>query len=282
MIADPYTQLVAHVFAHVRLSGPGDLFDPDWVAQTRALPDSDRLVEDAALLGRLWADGDAGVRVMHALLDLHTDSPAFLATTGRPLAELDAADVASARALNRLRSSPHAELVHATLSLQARAFMAWWQTRRPEFERLAASVRRQLERVAQHVPTLADHRVEIVAALGVHGRASPERILVGRGDPTRLAILAAHEACVLAHPELDYVAGEWLALVALAHALRSSPPKLRAAHDDWLATLELGPLLDALGPSPELDALRPRARGRAALLLNRRPEPPGLPRPPGA
>jgi hypothetical protein len=249
-VAEDYTQLVFHVLAHVRLDGPGSTFDRRYLAWARARlepADLEVLEHDASLLSRLWNADVRRYDQLHRLCDLHADLASARACADRSLAELRADEVADPPLLEHLRELEGAELIHATLALVEPRFTAVICELRPALAQARREVGVWLERLARWCPGLASVRVELVWALGMHGRALPGRILVGAPaawngcSPARAAVLAAHEFMV-AQGSGDYVADEWAALRGLADALREAEPELRAAHREWLASLELGPL----------------------------------------
>lgn len=253
MIADEFTQLVFHAFAHAPLRGPGNVYDPRYVAWATGRCDADdqrSLLHDAGLLAQLW-NGDPRHDALHRLCELHAGIREFSSCSSRSLAELSASEVAAPELLACLRELPGAELLHATLALVAPGFMRMWTEFAPTLEHADTSVRAWIERLDRHCPGLADARVELVWALGLHGRALSQRILVGAPadwngcTPARQAVLAAHEHAVVRFGGRDYVADEWAALTGLAHQLRNAESELRDAHSEWLASLELSPLLAA-------------------------------------
>jgi hypothetical protein len=90
----------------------------------------------------------------------------------------------------------------------------------------------------------------LVWALGVHGRAFPDRILIGAPSAwsgcsaARQAVLATHEHCVRSSRADGYLGSEWDALVRLARAMQhANEPELRDAHALWLAELDLDALV---------------------------------------
>lgn len=245
--AEGYTQLVVHLLAHVPLTGPGNLFDARYVALvTGRIGSEDRaLIEhDASLIARAWA-ADPRVDALHALVELHHDLDAFRRTSTRALAELRDDEVAAPGLLARLRELPIGELVHATLALLDADFA---RMRRELVDAALARAIDELQpwlaRLHVHVPELDAVPIELVFAMGPHGRALPGRILVGAPadwnglDPRDAALQAAHEALVGAC-ELDgYVAQERWALHALGERLTAAAPDLRAGHARWLAGLD--------------------------------------------
>jgi hypothetical protein len=274
MIADEFTQLVFHVFAHVPLRGPGDVHDRRYVAWAAGVfeaADRELLAHDAALLARLWNE-DRRYEVLHGFCDLHASFAEFLKCSERPLSELRPDEVADAELLVRLRELPGAELLHATLALLAPSFTRVFAGLKATLEQAGASVSEWLGRLQ-----LAEVRVELVWALGLHGRALPQRILVGAPadwnacSPARQAVLAAHEHTVAGVAMGNYVDDEWAALTELAYRLRDADPELRDAHRDWLASLDLAPLLAAVVARNALSAAEAEAIdadrfGRAVLL----------------
>jgi hypothetical protein len=262
VIADAFTQLVFHALAHARLHGPGNIYDPRylaWAAERFAERDAQVLGADAALLARLWA-ADPRYDRLHRYCELHRDWAGFLASADRSLAELHPTDVGDARLLASIRELDGAELLHATLALIGPSFARVLAELRPVLERAAIEVRGWIDRLTVPCPGLVDARVELVWALGMHGRGFTSRILVGAPanwnacSPARQAVLAAHEHTVSSIAQGDYVADEWAALTELSLLLRDAERELREAHRAWLASLELAPLIHAAVARGYLDA----------------------------
>lgn len=248
--ADGFTQLVAHLFAHVPLAGPGNLADPryvEWASEQIEADDRTRLEHDAALLARLWAD-DPRLDVLHGLCELHGDLDGFRATATRSLAELRSDEVRDPELLEDLRSLDAAEFVHASLSAMVDGFAALLDEIAGALVIARARVLPWLERMVARVPELDAVPIELVWAMGEHGRALPNRILVGapakwnRIDPARVSVLAAHEALVRACESDEYVVGERWAITQLRDRMRRADAELRAAHAAWLGSLDLSAL----------------------------------------
>jgi hypothetical protein len=72
-------------------------------------------------------------------------------------------------------------------------------------------------------------------------------------------VLAAHEHTVAGVATGDYVDDEWTALTELAYRLRNADEELRDAHRDWLASLDLAPLLAAVVARNALSAAEAEA-----------------------
>ena len=270
MIADEFTQLVFHVLAHAPLRGPGDVHDRRyvaWASERFAASDQQLLVHDAGLLARLWND-DARYDALHRLCDLHAGLAELLACSERSLAELRPREVADPTLLATLRELPGAELLHTTLALLAPGFARAFAELGPTLERADADVRAWIDRLGEHCAGLAQTRVELVWALGLHGRALANRILVGAPaqwngcTPARQAVLAAHEHTVAQISAGDYIADELTALTELAYQLRGADPQLRDAHREWLASLDLSPLLRAVVARGQLAAVEAEALDR--------------------
>lgn len=262
MIADEFTQLVFHVFAHLRLAGPGDIHDPRyvaWAAERFDGADLELLAHDADLLARLW-NADSRYDTLHRLCELHADLAGLRACAARPLAELAPEELADPELLVVLRELPGAELIHATLALLAPGFARVFAELGCTLGRASVEVRTWIERIDLACPGLAAARIELVWALGMHGRAGSKRILIGAPakwngcSPARQAVLAAHEHTVARVSVGDYVADEWSALTSLADRLREADPIVREAHREWLASLNLAPLLADVVARGELDA----------------------------
>jgi hypothetical protein len=274
-----FTQLVYHVLAHAPLRGPGNVYDRRyvaWAAERFDPADQQLLVHDAALLARSW-NGDARYDALHRFCELHAGLAEFRACSARSLSELHASEVADPELLEVLRELPGAELLHATLALLAPGFTRVLTQLEPTLEQASVSVRAWIDRLDECCLGLAGARVELVWALGVHGRALADRILVGApadwngSAPARQAVLAAHEFTVARVSTNDYVADEWAALTELAYQLREADPQLRDAHRAWLASLNLSPLLTAALArgyltASDADALEHDAASRADRL----------------
>lgn len=259
VVADGFAQLVAHVFAHVALDQqPGNLHDGRYVAwaRERSTADARGLLEhDASLLGEHWR-GDRRLDVLHGSFELQRDLSAFRRTATRTLAELDVHDVHSPKLLALLRDceiAPVAELLHTTLALLVDEFESLLGGLAPQLASACEQIEPLVDRLSAIVPGFEHARVELVWALGVHGRAFPERILIGAPaawsgcSAGRQAVLAAHEHCVRASDAKDYLGSEWDALVRLAGALQhGNDPELREAHARWLAELDLDALLEGV------------------------------------
>jgi hypothetical protein len=257
-LADGFAQLVGHVLAHVALEQPGNLHDPRYVAWAREHVPADAratLEHDAALIAARWRV-DRRLDVLHGMFELQRDLDEFRRTAARSLAELDACDVRSPELLAALRDeaiAPVAELLHTTLALLVDDVAAMLAGLAPRLEHARACAAPLLHRLDQLVPGFEQARVELVWALGVHGRAFPDRILVGVPadwsgcSAARQAVLAAHEHVVRSSLAADYLGGEWDALTSLARLLlRVEDAELRDAHSRWLAELDLDPLLDGV------------------------------------
>lgn len=276
-VADAFTQLAVHVLAHVPRSGPADLHDAGHIAASARLFSpraSALLAEDAATLAALWR-ADPSLDALDGLPELHASLHSFRRTATRPLASVQADEVAAPpllRALQRL--GPAGELVHASLALLADEFAAVFNTEiEPIVRRGQDELRPWLTRLYAQIPGLADARIELVWALGPRGRAMPTRILIGcpghLTDAATPAIVAAHEYAVCTSGQVDHVHAEWSALVRLARSFKkTAPDPLRDAHARWLAGLDLADLLTAArdaGLVEHLDMQDDRARTLAAL-----------------
>lgn len=284
VVADRFAQLVAHVFAHVALDGqPGNLHDARYVAwaRERITTDARGLLEhDATLIGERWRS-DRRLDVLHGVFELQRDVDEFRRTCARTLTELDAHEVRSPTLLALLRDpaiAPVAELLHTTLALLVDEFALVLAGLAPQLESARAQVAPLVDRLAAIVPGLEHARIELVWALGVHGRAFSDRILVGAPtawsgcSAARQAVLAAHEHCVRASLAADYLDSEWHALVRLARAMHhADDPELRDAHARWLAELDLDELLSGVVARgwlahDEAGGLLDDPRGRAGRL----------------
>ncbi len=244
--ADGFTQFVTHLFAHVRLAGPGNLADPRYVAWVgERLGEADRamLDHDASLLARMWA-ADPRMDVLHGLCELHADLGGFRATANRSLGQLDSTEVGDPALLERLRELAAGEFVHSSLSAMLDGFGQVLAEIDAALERACASVQPWVTRLAVEVPELAGVSIELVWAMGEHGRALPSRILVGavaawnRLTPAQVAVQAAHEALVRSSELDEYLAVERWALAELGSRLARADPELRSAHARWLARLD--------------------------------------------
>ena len=277
VVADSFAQLVAHVLAHVPLDQAGNLYDPRYVAWARRHADAaDRqlLEHDAALLARCWR-ADRSLDLLHGFCQLHRSLAAFERSCSRALTQLQPEQVDDPQLLAALKGAPAAELLYATLALLADRFASTLARLEPQLARACDQMQPFTRRLAEVVPGLAGARVELVWALGMHGRALRGRILVGapstwsRCSPARQAVLAAHEHLVGsagADRTADYYECEWAALTGLAAYMHKADSELRAAHAGWLAELDLSDLTAVLlargrVTPAQIQALSPRGLG---------------------
>ena len=274
-VANGFVQLVTHVLAHVRLDQAGNLYDPRYLAWAR--PKHSRacrviLDQDADLLAQLWAI-DSRVDRIHRFGALHDSLASFRKTGNRELEQLSPGEVADPRLLLELRGFAAAELLHASAALLDEEFEVMLAEVRPEQAKARDAVDQALRPLVATIPTLAEQRIELVWALGVHGRVIGPRVLVGtpaswnRCSPTRQAVLAAHEHLVGRSGEHGYLEAEWSALCKLSVLLTglSAGSPVRSAHASWLAELNLGPILRAAAARGWIDEL-------TAKRMERRPE----------
>ena len=262
-IANDFVQLVAHVLAHLHIPGPGALLDPRYLAWCTPRMDAgtrELLVHDAALISRVWAR-DPRSEALHWSFALHEDLASFRASAARPLAELEPHEVARPALLSRLRALPVAELMHTTLALVEPGLSSLFAELQDDASETCEAVAHTAATIADALPGFAARRIELVWALGMHGRGLEPRILVGapapwnRCSPARQAVLAAHEHCVLGSPHANYIQSEWHALRTLSAALAAHPDAAtRETHQDWLGGLELRELLGACVQAGQLRA----------------------------
>ncbi len=207
-------------------------------------------------------------RTLSWLPRLHRDVDAALRVAAIDLAELDDADVADPHALRALRAIDPVgvEWLRADLALVARAFEATREARDLEraCERLAAALELAPSALRPEV-------VRVDRALGLRGRAYSDGVWVGAPDASErdaetVAVVALHEEAVRRAPG-DYAHREWRALRTLAVGLEGSA--LAPAHAAWLATLDLGSVVDDPGLGLDVGlraALLARPSERAARL----------------
>lgn len=273
-IADDFTQLALHVLAHVPRPAPGDLYDPRHVARAAALHAPlahTRLRDDAALIAAM-----PGLDVLDLLPLLHRSLAAYAPTAARPLADLAPHEVADPAVLRALQETPSGELVHITLALLADEFAANYAAHIVPWCRHAiAAIDPWLTALAEHAPGLAEHPIDLAWPLGPHGRALPDRLLIGSVDPVTdpitPSIVALHEYAVCTSGQVAYTHAEWHALVRAARWCARAPAPLRDAHARWLAGLDLRPLLAAavaadLTTQGRAHALQTAPQARADLL----------------
>lgn len=279
---DDFTDLVLHVLAHMPIAEPGNLHDPRYVAWARAsmpAPEAEWLSEGAAVLGRAWAAG--APPVVHAWPELFDSIEAFYSVAAQELASLRPEQTRAPEVLRAAQRAGGAdlELFHATLGALA-PWYSEWRARiiAPLFRKARFGVSFWVGDVLECMPTLAQTRLELACALGAHGRAFPTRIVVGIPtdwnflDERLPAVLAMHEQMVRESGESDYVEAEWAALIGLAARVAGLSIQMRNAHSNWLASLELGPLLDGLLAEGRIEAQDHQALthdiyGRARQLL---------------
>lgn len=252
-----FTELVLHVLAHVPAGGAGSVHDPRYVAWARGrapIELEQLLYEDAAVLERAWAGGRMPAAV-HAWPELFGSIAELRAQATVELRELAAAQVRAPEVHAWLVASarPELELLHATLCALAPWFAHWRESEvEPALYSGAVEVQAWLEPAVRVLPSLAAARVELSWALGPRGRGLPSRIVVGAPAPWHdldartPVVLAMHEQSVIDSGHDDYLHAEWAALTGLAARMHAAPVTLRQAHAQWVASLELGPLLAPL------------------------------------
>ncbi|MEX1363796.1 MAG: hypothetical protein AB1Z98_11760 [Nannocystaceae bacterium] len=258
------TELVLHVLAHVRLAGPGNIHDPRYVAWVREHASAEHvevLRQTAEPLAAAWRDQTP--MMVHAWPELFETVEALRATAGRTLAELGPDDVAGPgilRELKRLDPAP-VERLHATLQAVASDGAPGHRERaRLELRHAERELRPWWEPAVAVLPSLEASRIELSHVLGARGRVYGERIVVGAPvpwnalDPRVSVLLAMHEQLVRDAGPSSYADGEWAALTGLADRMRDAPHALRRAHAQWLASLELGPLLESIHAAGRIDA----------------------------
>lgn len=253
---DPWRELAFHVLAHVPLRGAGCLFDPAyhrWLT-TIGLDDA-ALVDDGELVARTLA-GANSPSSLHAWPLAFAELDRFRRTTTRALAELaphelDAPVLAGAR-------SPHErtalELLHAAAALALPGFEAAWRRHMaPALAPGCVALARWLTLPAlrMHAPA----RVQLSSVLGPRGRGFDDAVVVGAPAPwhehdlAHAAMMALHEAAVM-RASGDHAARELAALAHLHATLRplaahDGVARVAAAHDRWLATLDLRAIVAA-------------------------------------
>lgn len=280
-LTDDFTGLVLHVLAHVPLSEPGTLYDPRyvaWAAETTPAPEARWLREGVAVWRRAWAEG--APPVVHAWPELFGSIEALRSVATHELGSLRPPQVRAPWVLAQAqaRAGDDLELLHATLCALAPWYARWWvRTLAPRRRETLDPVRRGLDEALSRVPALAGVPVELAWSLGGRGRAFPGRTVVGapagwNGLDARIpAVLAMHEHLVRDEGHGGYLDAEWSALTGLAARMRGASAPMRAAHRQWLATLQLDPLLDGLLAAgrlepPEHERLRHDPEGRASRL----------------
>lgn len=248
-IAGDFTELVAHLWAHVHAPQPGDAYDPRYIEWARvAIGPADDLMHDAAMIGPRWDPA------LHLWSELHADIPVYRATASRALADLDASAVGDARILAALQAidGPVAELVHTTLSLLAPTMQRLFaDVMAPELLSGLQAVNAALAMATDVAPGLAERAVALSWVLGPRGRGMPRRIVVGAPaswndqSPALTAVLALHEHAVVRASATEYVGAEWAALTGNAKSICGASRGLRTAYAQWLGGLDLRALVQA-------------------------------------
>lgn len=267
------TELVFHVLAHVRLGGPGNIHDSRYVAWVREHASAEHVAvlhRAAEQLEPAWRDHTP--MVVHAWPELFDTIEAMRATSGRTLAELGPDDVAGPgilRELQRLDPAP-IERLHATLTEVAVEGAEGYRARaRSELLQAERKLGSWWEPAIAVLPSLAASRLELSHVLGARGRVYGERIVVGAPvpwngiDPQASVVVAMHEQSVRDAGPCRYADAEWAALTGLAARMRDAPTALRRAHAQWLASLELGPLLESIHDARRIDAATREALDRS-------------------
>lgn len=279
-LTDDFCDLVLHVMAHVRMAGPGCLFDARYVdGAASSMPPRERrwLDEGVAVFERAW-----GVHMPDAVHGW----PQLLGSIGslRAVARLELAELrpehvrdAGMLAVVQRRGGPDLELLHATLCLLGPWFERWREeVVAPRLHEAMRQVEPWYEEAARLWPALDESPVELAWALGEHGRAFRGRIVVGAPAPWNgldarsPAVLALHERLVTDSDEPGYAGMEWEALTGLAALMRRAETPLAPVHARWVASLDLRSVLDGLPHErltpAERQALVREGEGRARRL----------------
>jgi radical SAM superfamily enzyme YgiQ (UPF0313 family) len=201
--ASDWTRAVFHVLAHVPAGTlPSSCHHPPyvkWAAERLGASSARLLAEDASVLSRcLGSHRDyARLQLLAWLFDSVSQAEAC---ADRELAVLDRAEVARPDLLAALLPlGAVVEVLRGAVLLEARALDTIAD---PTLDR--TELANELHARLSIAPTLGAHRVELVPALGPHGRVLGRTIYVGVPattfgvDATRVAWQAAHEALVSA------------------------------------------------------------------------------------
>lgn len=236
------SERVLHALAAIDAGAhPANLYDPRYLAWARGRYPRESLAlidEDAPR----WAQRLAPSTLVawHGLPAAFDGIDALLAWARDPDGS-HGAIVAHCAALDR----ECAEWLALDLAFEARSFERAFVDRvEPALRTACERVRPWVERACEVHPALADKRIELSAALGVHGRALGARTLFAGApglwsahDEARVAVQLLHESFVQEQRSLDYVCAEWFALVALARA--AAETGFEAPHARWAAEHEL-------------------------------------------
>lgn len=262
--ADDCTQLVLHLFAHVHIDQVGDLYQPryaDWARRYFPIEVDDLARHLGARIAANWTN------VLHALPELFDDWRLLRRALDRSFSALRSNDVSRPEWLTALHRVDPAvlELVQEALRGLAPAFESVLDdVIRPRLQHADLDLRPWVDMASVAFESVAHDRVELVWALGPHGRAMPRRILVGvpaawnEVTSEAVVVLALHEHHVR-EAASDYVRGEWNALCRMARGMRRAPEALRSAHARWLASLDLRSLVAARVAHHGLDPREARA-----------------------
>ena len=248
-LAGDFAELVLHLWAHVRAPGPGNAFDPRYVAWSRGVFDAStqrRLEQDAGIVGARWSNA------MFRWPWLHHGLDEFANTAAQELAHVGPDQVADPGALRSLQAidDPVTEVVHASLSLLVDGWRdVYGREVTPALRWAQAEVAARMPLAVAVAPELGRRRVELSWALGPRGRAMSDRIVVGapaawnRQAPIASVVIALHEHAVLESDAADHFQAEWRALCVNAARTRNASDELRGAYDEWLAGLDLDEVL---------------------------------------
>lgn len=252
--APAFGALALHGLAHLPFGGHASLFDARYVAWAReTLGEAcvEPLAEDAARIAAEVSRAGAG-EALSWLPRLHREIDAALRVSDVDLAALDEARVDDAHALRALRAIDPVgvEWLRADLACAARPFERAFRADASALARACESVSSAL---ASAPVALRPEKVFVARALGARGRAYADSVWVGvpseQVDASTVAVVALHEEAVRRGAGA-YATREWGALGRLARGLTGSP--LAPAHAAWLASLDLGSVIDA--PALALDA----------------------------
>ncbi len=246
-------ELAFHGLAWLDLApDPGNLDRPGYQKWARqALPPAAvrALIDDAPMITQAHAHDTQRAMHLAPVLFLTMSALKSYATRGpslKGIAELDEAYAAS------LPKPSHAlHWLSAALYRCAGAYTKYFDSSLKS--QLMAHCERMeplVERAREVDPSLAPKRVEISLALGQHGRAFGELLVVGvelmapsEQADMRSVVQVLHESAVSAEGRESYINAEWAALVGLSKRVRTTV--FEDAHRDWLAGLNLDAIIEA-------------------------------------
>lgn len=245
-------ELAFHGLAWVDLGrDPGTLANPayqKWARRVLPPAASRALIDDASMITQAFAYDTQGALHLAPVLFQSMHGLKLYATRGPSLKGITEVDETYGAGLTRPSHALH--WFSAALYRSAGAYTPYFDSSL-KLQLLAHCERMEilLARARLVDPSLESKRVELSLALGQHGRAFGELLVVGVEliEPSeqadmRSVVQLLHESAVSAEVGASYLNAEWAALVGLSKRVRGTV--FEDAHSEWLAELNLDAIIE--------------------------------------